>query len=213
MDNEYLINGRPLKAIVVFSIPLMLAAFFQQFYTLADSAIVARFVSEKALAAIGASYALTNVFISIAIGAGTGSGVIISRYYGAHDYHMTKNSTKISLISFLILSMALAAVGLFFSEDILILLNTPYDILSDAKAYLDIYFLGLPFLFCYNALSSCYNALGKSRYPLFFLIFSSILNIALDLIAVISLEMGLRGAAWATLISQAISALLSTTQW
>ena len=209
MDNEYLINGRPLKAIVVFSIPLMLAAFFQQFYTLADSAIVARFVSEKALAAIGASYALTNVFISIAIGAGTGSGVIISRYYGAHDYHMTKNSTKISLISFLILSMALAAVGLFFSEDILILLNTPYDILSDAKAYLDIYFLGLPFLFCYNALSSCYNALGKSRYPLFFLIFSSILNIALDLIAVISLEMGLRGAAWATLISQAISALLS----
>ena len=209
MDNEYLINGRPLKAIVVFSIPLMLAAFFQQFYTLADSAIVARFVSEKALAAIGASYALTNVFISIAIGAGTGSGVIISRYYGAHDYHMTKNSTKISLISFLILSMALAAVGLFFSEDILILLNTPYDILSDAKAYLDIYFLGLPFLFCYNALSSCYNALGKSRYPLFFLIFSSILNIALDLIAVISLDMGLRGAAWATLISQAISALLS----
>ena len=209
MDNEYLINGRPLKAIVVFSIPLMLAAFFQQFYTLADSAIVARFVSEKALAAIGASYALTNVFISIAIGAGTGSGVIISRYYGAHDYHMTKNSTKISLISFLILSMALAAVGLFFSEDILMLLNTPYDILSDAKAYLDIYFLGLPFLFCYNALSSCYNALGKSRYPLFFLIFSSILNIALDLIAVISLDMGLRGAAWATLISQAISALLS----
>ena len=209
MDNEYLIKERPLKAIAVFTLPLMLAAFFQQFYTLADSAIVARFVSEKALAAIGASYALTNVFISIAIGAGTGSGVIISRYYGARDYHMTKNSTKISLISFLLLSIILAAIGLSFSKDILLLLNTPLDILDDAKAYLDIYFMGLPFLFCYNALSSCYNALGKSRYPLFFLIFSSILNIVLDLVAVIVFQMGLRGAAWATLISQAVSALLS----
>lgn len=209
MDNEYLIKERPIKAITVFAIPLMLAAFFQQFYTLADSAIVARFVSEKALAAIGASYALTNVFISIAIGAGTGSGVIISRYYGAHDYHMTKNSTKISLISFLALSIMLALIGLIFSEDILVLLNTPYDILSDAKAYLDIYFMGLPFLFCYNALSSCYNALGRSRYPLFFLIFSSILNIILDLVAVIVFDMGLVGAAWATLVSQALSALLS----
>ncbi len=202
MDNEYLIKERPIKAITVFAIPLMLAAFFQQFYTLADSAIVARFVSEKALAAIGASYALTNVFISIAIGAGTGSGVIISRYYGAHDYHMTKNSTKISLISFLALSIMLALIGLIFSEDILVLLNTPYDILSDAKAYLDIYFMGLPFLFCYNAL-------GRSRYPLFFLIFSSILNIILDLVAVIVFDMGLVGAAWATLVSQALSALLS----
>ena len=209
MDNEYLIKERPIKAITVFAIPLMLAAFFQQFYTLADSAIVARFVSEKALAAIGASYALTNVFISIAIGAGTGSGVIISRYYGAHDYHMTKNSTKISLVSFLALSIMLALIGLIFSEDILVLLNTPYDILSDAKAYLDIYFMGLPFLFCYNALSSCYNALGRSRYPLFFLIFSSILNIILDLVAVIVFDMGLVGAAWATLVSQALSALLS----
>ena len=127
MDNEYLIKERPLKAIAVFTLPLMLAAFFQQFYTLADSAIVARFVSEKALAAIGASYALTNVFISIAIGAGTGSGVIISRYYGARDYHMTKNSTKISLISFLLLSIILAAIGLIFSKDILLLLNTLLD--------------------------------------------------------------------------------------
>ena len=209
MDNEYLIKERPIKAITIFTLPIMLASFFQQFYTLADSAIVARFVSEKALAAIGASYALTNVFISVAIGAGTGSGVIISRYYGAHDYHMTKNSTKISLISFLAISIALAAIGLISSTSILRLLNTPEDILGDAKTYLDIYFLGLPFLFCYNALSSCYNALGKSRYPLVFLIFSSALNIALDLVAVISLDMGLAGAAWATLISQAVSALLS----
>lgn len=209
MRDDYLTEENPLKAILFFSLPMMAGNLFQQFYTMADSIIVGRFIGENALASVGASYALTAVFISIAIGGGAGASVITSKAFGAKDYEKVKESISTSLIAFLVISFILAVFGYMFSDRIMLVLNTPQDILSDAVLYLRIYFLGLPFLFLYNILSSIFNSLGESRIPLFLLIFSSLLNIALDIVAVAYLDMGVAGAAWATLLSQALSALLS----
>ncbi len=207
--NEYLITYSPLKALIIFSLPMMAGNLFQQFYTMADSVIVGRFVGENALAAIGASYALTSVFISIAVGGGVGASVLTSKAFGSRDYNVMKESIWTNLISFLFLSVLLSIFGYFFSEDILLALNTPLNIMKDAELYLQIYFLGLPFLFMYNILSSVFNSMGASRIPLVLLIFSSILNIVLDLVSVVIWNMGIRGAALATLFSQALSAIIS----
>ncbi len=209
MDKEYLITSKPLTALISFSLPMMLGNLFQQLYTMADSVIVGRFVGENALAAVGASFALTAVFIAIAIGGGMGASVITSGAFGARSYRAMKLSVSTSLIIFLAVSILLGGIGLLFSEDILILLNTPSAVLDDAVIYLNIYFLGLPFLFMYNVLSSVFNSLGRSRIPLYLLIFSSALNVILDIIMVASFGMGVSGAAWATLISQGISAVIS----
>ena len=209
MDKEYLITSSPLKALLVFSLPMMLGNFFQQLYTMADSVIVGRFVGEKALASIGASYSLTTVFIAIAIGGGIGASVAASRAFGSRSYGKMKEAIFTSLVSFLCISIVLAVFGWFCSYGILMALNTPYDVIDDAASYLRIYFLGMPFLFMYNVLSSAFNALGRSRIPLFLLIFSSLLNVVLDIWMVASLDMGVEGAAWATLIAQGLSAIIS----
>ena len=209
MDKEYLIQEKPLKALLFFAFPMIIGNLFQQFYTMADSVVVGRFVGENALAAVGASYSLTNVFISIAIGGGVGASVLTSRYFGARDYRKMKNSVSTALLSFLVVSLILGGTGLAFGREIMVLLNAPADILEDAVVYLNIYFLGLPFLFMYNVLSSMFNALGRSRIPLYLLIFSSVFNIVLDVIMVCSFHLGVAGVAWATLIAQGISAVLA----
>lgn len=209
MDKEYLIQEKPLKALLFFAFPMIIGNLFQQFYTMADSVVVGRFVGENALAAVGASYSLTNVFISIAIGGGVGASVLTSRYFGARDYRRMKNSVSTALLSFLVVSLILGGTGLAFGREIMVLLNAPADILEDAVVYLNIYFLGLPFLFMYNVLSSMFNALGRSRIPLYLLIFSSVFNIVLDVIMVCSFHLGVAGVAWATLIAQGISAVLA----
>lgn len=209
MEKEYLIRKRPVSALLIFALPMMLGNFFQQAYTMADSVIVGRFVGEEALAAVGASYSLTNVFISIAIGGGVGASVITSQTFGSRDYSRMKRSVSTALLSFLAISLVLGAGGLLLSRQIMVLLRTPENILQDASTYLNIYFLGLPFLFMYNVLSSMFNALGRSRVPLYLLIFSSVLNVALDIYMVTALDMGVAGVAWATLIAQGISAVLS----
>ena len=209
MEGTYLLTYRPGKALLLLSLPMILGNLFQQLYTMADSAIVGRFVSSSALAAVGASYALTNIFICVAIGGGVGASVIVGRHFGAGEYGMMKKAIYTSLVSFLALSVALGLIGLALSRALMIALNTPTDILPMATEYLGIYFIGLPFLFMYNVLSSMFNALGRSRIPLAFLIFSSVLNVVLDLIFVVSFGWGVAGAAWATLIAQGISSLLS----
>jgi len=209
MTDDYLIQKKPFNALLIFSLPIIIGNLFQQTYTMADSAIAGRFVGERALAAIGASYSLTNIFICIAIGGGIGASVMISQYFGAKDFVKMKEAIYTALITFLIISILLGAVGFVFSRSIMTVLNTPDDTLDLAVVYLNIYFIGLPFLFMYNVLSSIFNALGKSRIPLAFLIFSSLFNILLDWISVTTFQMGIAGVAWATLIAQGISALLS----
>ena len=208
-QNDYLIQKKPLNALILFALPMIIGNLFQQTYTMADSAIVGRLVGEQALAAVGASYSLTNIFICVAIGGGIGASVIVSRYFGAKEYNKMKLAVYTAFISFLAVSLFLAVFGLAFGRHIMILLNTPRDVLDMATAYLRIYFLGLPFLFMYNVVSSMFNALGKSRIPLCFLIFSSLFNILLDYLFVRYLQMGVAGVAWATLIAQGISAVMS----
>ena len=209
MENDYLIQKKPLSALMIFSLPIIIGNLFQQFYTMADSAIVGRFVSEQALAAVGASYALTNIFICVAIGGGIGASVIVSRYFGAKEYENMKAAVFTALLSFLFVSIVLGGFGLLFGRKIMIVLNTPADVLDLSVQYLNIYFLGLPFLFMYNVLSAMFNALGKSRIPLYFLIFSSVFNVVLDVVFVTRFQMGVAGVAWATLIAQGLSAVLS----
>ena len=209
MDKEYLIQEKPLKALLIFAFPMIIGNLFQQFYTMVDSVVVGRFVGEHALAAVGASYSLTNVFISIAIGGGVGASVLTSRYFGSREYRKMKTSVTTAMLSFLMVSLILGGIGLFFGQEIMKLLNTPENILEQATEYLNIYFLGLPFLFMYNILSAMFNALGRSKIPLYLLIFSSVFNIVLDVVFVREFHMGVAGVAWATLIAQGISAVVA----
>ncbi len=209
MKKDYLLKERPMRALFLFALPMIIGNLFQQFYTMADSMVVGRYVSENALAAVGASYSLTNVFICVAIGGGVGASVLTSRYFGAQEYRRMKKSISTALLTFLAVSLILAVLGLFFGQEFMIFLKTPEDILQMAVEYLNIYFMGLPFLFMYNVLSSMFNALGRSRIPLYLLIFSSVFNIVLDIYLVRSLGLGIAGVAWATLIAQGISALVS----
>ena len=211
MKNDYLITENPLKALIVFAIPMIIGNLFQQAYTMADSAIVGRLVGEKALAAVGAAYSLTNIFICVAIGGGIGASVIVSQYFGHGNYGKLKKAVYTALVTFLVISVMLGVIGLAFSKNIMIAMNTPVEVLDMSVTYLQIYFLGLPFLFMYNVLSSMFNALGKSRIPLYFLIFSSVFNIVLDWVFVADFALDVAGVAWATLIAQGVSVLGSFT--
>lgn len=211
MKQYDMLNDSPSKSLIFFAIPIILGNLFQQFYNMTDSIIVGKFVGENALASVGASYSLTTVFIMIAIGSGMGASVIISQYMGAKEYYKMKTSVYTALISFLVVSIILLIFGLLMKERLLSSLNTPENIFDDSVLYLKIYFVGLPFLFMYNVLSAVFNALGKSHIPLYLLIFSSVLNILLDLYFVIILNMGVAGVAIATVIAQGISAVTSLT--
>ena len=204
-----LTQGSPVKLMLAFSVPLLIGNVFQQFYNMADSAIVGKFVSENALAAVGASYSLTNVFICIAIGGGVGASVLTSQYLGSREYRLMKTSVNTALTSFFVISVILAVFGAVASPAIMAWLRTPENIFAEAVLYLRIYFIGLPFLFMYNVLASVFNALGKSKIPLYFLIFSSILNVIMDLFMVIVMNLGVAGVALATIIAQGISAVVS----
>ena len=200
--DEYLITDAPLKALTVFAMPMILGSFFQQVYNMADSIIVGQFVGSSALAAVGACAALTNVFICVALGAGVGAGVLVSRYFGAREYGKMKTIVSTSLLSFFVLSIVLGVFGFGFSHAMMSGLQTPADILKEAVLYLRVYFAGFPFLFMYNILSTMFTSIGESKIPLGLLIFSSVLNILMDLWMVAGLGLGVFGAALATLIAQ-----------
>lgn len=204
-----LIQDNPGSALFRFAIPMIIGNMFQQFYNMADSVIVGKFVGEDALAAVGASYSFTTVFIMIAIGGGIGASVLTSQYLGAGKYREMRTSVNTFLITFAAVSILLAGIGLLINPAILRILDTPSNVFEDAVLYLQIYFLGLPFMFMYNILSADFNALGKSQIPLALLIFSSLLNILLDLVMITSFHMGVAGVAIATVIAQGISSVVS----
>lgn len=204
-----LTEGSPGKGLLLFALPMILGNLFQQFYNMVDTIIVGKYVGEDALAAVGASYALTTVFVMIAIGGGTGASVIISQYLGAKENGKMKTAVSTAIIAFLGTSVLLGIFGIMANRRILSALSTPDNIMGDAALYLKIYFTGLPFLFMYNILAAIFNSLGDSRTSLYFLIFSSVLNIFLDLFAVRALHMGVAGVAAATVTAQGIAAVLS----
>lgn len=209
MKENYMVTKNPGAVLFVFALPMIIGNLFQQFYNMVDTIIVGRFIGTQALAAVGASYAFTNVFIMIAIGGGIGASVLTSQYLGAEEYGKMRTSVFTALISFLLISVCLALLGFVLNPLLMRLLRTPQDVFSDAVLYLQIYFAGIPFLFMYNVITATFNALGKSYIPLVFLFCSSVLNIILDIWMVVQCRLGVAGAAIATVIAQGLSAVLS----
>lgn len=200
--------GKPSKILINFSLPIILSNIFQQLYNVIDSIIVGNFVGAKALAAVGASSSISFLFVAIATGLSIGSSIVISQFFGAKKIMDMRISISTSLLSMTFLGFIFTIIGVVFSKSILILMNTPSDILYEADLYLKTYFVGLLPLFLYNISTSIFNALGNSKTPLYFLIFSSILNVILDLVFIIVFSLGTFGAAFATLIAQTISSIL-----
>ena len=194
---------------VAFAVPVFLGQLFQQLYNTADSIIVGNFSGKGALAAVSSSGNLIFMMTGFFMGLTLGAGVLVSRYFGAREYSKMKTIVSTSLISFLVLSVLLGVFGFCFSHSMMSMLQTPADILDEAVLYLRVYFVGFPFLFMYNILSTMFTSIGESRIPLVLLIFSSVLNIFMDLWMVAGLNLGVFGAALATLIAQGISAVFS----
>ncbi|NLJ99191.1 MAG: MATE family efflux transporter [Tissierellia bacterium] len=201
-------TGNPTKLILKFALPMLIGNIFQQLYNMVDSIVVGRFVGKNALAAVGTSFSLMNFITLVIIGLCIGSSIVISIYFGAEDYDNLKRVVSTSFIFMLVLTIFLSIVTFIFSEQLLILIKTPPEILTDSTAYLRIIFGGLIFTFLYNASAALLRALGDSKTPLYFLILACITNIVLDLLFVIKFNMGVTGVAYATIIAQAISSIL-----
>ena len=201
--------GNPSQVLLRFSLPLVLSGVFQQLYNIADSVVVGKFVGDNALAAVGASYPIVMLFVALAMGSTTGSSVIISMYFGAKRWEEMKTSVSTVYLAAAILSAVCMAAGMLLCAPLMRLMNVPAEIFDQSLLYLRIYFLGLFFLFFYNSATSIFNGLGNSRTPLYFLIFSSLFNVALDILLVAAFDLGVAGVAWATFIAQGISAALA----
>ena len=204
-----LTKGKTSKVILYFSLPLFISVIFQQMYSIADSVIAGRFAGEAALASVGASYPITNIFNAIAVGCNIGCGVVISQLFGAGKYRKVKTAVYTSLISSLVISVVLTVFGILLTPKLMELINTPEDIFSDSALYLKIYIAGFTFLFLYNVANGVFASLGNSKIPLYFLIFSSVTNVILDYIFVVYFNMGVSGVAWATFIAQGVAGVMS----
>lgn len=196
------------KLLVLFAIPLLLGNLFQQLYNTVDSIILGNFVGKEALAAVGSTTSLCNTLINFFNGVSIGAGVIISRYFGAKDNDGLHSAVETSITVAFIIGFVASLLSIPFVPMMLNLISTPADMLDEATTYLRIYFMGVIFLFTYNMGSGILRAVGDTRRPLNFLIISSLLNIVLDLLFVVGFKIGIAGAALATIISEAVSAVL-----
>ena len=204
-----LTKEHPDKTLWRFLLPMMFSVAFQQIYNIADSMIAGRFAGEDALAAVGASYPITVIFMAFAVGMNLGASVIVSRLFGAGDRKGVKRAVTTAFVSSLSLAVILTVYGYFFCCNMMEWIHTPQNIMQDGVLYLKIYVFGLIFLMLYNVCTGIFTALGDSRTPLWFLLGSSAGNIALDLLFVAKLHWGVAGVAWATFIAQGISAVLA----
>ena len=200
--------GKESRLIFLFALPMLIGNVFQQMYNLVDSLVVGRFVGTEALAAVGVSFPILFLLIALVMGMTMGSTVILSQYYGAKDMERVRRTIETTTIFLFLSCLVITAAGLLSSEAILRLLRTPPKILSLAKLYLTILFAGMVFLFGFNSLSAILRGLGDSKTPLYFLIVSTLINIALDLLFVLVFRWGVAGVAWATVIAQGVSFLL-----
>jgi putative MATE family efflux protein len=200
-------KGNTTKLLLEFAIPMLIGNIFQQVYNIVDSAIVGKFISPEALGAVGSTGSISFLFFSFCIGVGSGSGIVASRYFGGKDDKNVKKVVVNSAYIMLVASLLMGILGFFLAGPVLRLLNTPADIYDMARLYLKIMCLGIPMVGMYNYGSSILRALGDSRTPLKFLIFSCFVNTGLDLLFVCVFHMGVFGAALATVISQVLSAV------
>ncbi|MDU2671313.1 MAG: MATE family efflux transporter [Clostridium sp.] len=201
-------QGSPVKHILLFSIPLLIGNVFQQFYSMVDTIIVGRFVGVDALAAVGSTGSLVFLINGFALGLTSGFSVMVSQRFGANDEKGLRKAVSSSVVLCAALVVILTTTSLIAAKPLLHLMNTPDNIFNDAYIYVAIIFAGIVTTVAYNMMASILRALGDSKSPLYFLIISSILNIVLDLVFIINFKMGVAGAAYATIISQGVSAIL-----
>lgn len=201
--------GKPSVVLWKFSIPMFISVIFQQLYSIADSVIAGKFAGEDALAAVGASYPITMIFMAIAVGSNIGCSVVIAQLFGAKSYAKMKTAVTTTLLTALGLSAILTVAGLIGSRALMIMIQTPENIFSDGALYLRIYIGGFAFVFLYNVATGVFTALGDSRTPLYFLFGSSVGNIFLDLLFVCAFHWGVAGVGWATFIAQGIACILA----
>lgn len=203
-------EGKPIKLILAFMFPVFCGGLFQNFYNIVDSMIVGRYLGVDALAAVGSTGSLNFLVIGWIMGMTSGFGILLSQAYGARDEKRLKHYTAMSM--YMCIAMAvIMTVGLLFANAwILKLMNTPDNIFEDTRKYIGVIYMGLPVTILYNMLTAMARALGDSKTPLYFLILSSVLNVGLDFLFVAVLPFGVPGAAYATVLSQGVSAVLCT---
>ncbi len=202
-------SGSILGQIILFSLPLMLGNIFQMMYNTVDSVVVGNFVGKEALAAVGSTTMIVNMLVFFFNGFSVGAGVVIAQHFGARDMDRLHSAVETTMAVTFVMCALFTMIGVFSVRPMLRLMSTPDDVFEDAVTYLTIYFWGFTGLLIYNIGSGILRAVGDTTRPLMFLVLTSVLNIILDLVFVIGLKAGIAGVAWATIISQFISAALT----
>ena len=201
-----LTEGNIAKQIILFSLPLMLGNVFQMLYNTVDSIVVGNYVGTQALAAVGSTTMIVNLFVFFFNGFSIGAGVIIGRYFGSKDMDGLHQAIETVMAASFILCVLFTGISIFLVHPMLRLMATPADVFDSASVYLRIYFAGISGLLIYNIGSGILRAVGDTTRPLYFLILTSILNIILDLLFVLVFHLGIAGVAYATIIAQFVSA-------
>ena len=202
-------EGRISQQLLLFFFPILFGTFFQQLYNTVDAIVVGQYLGTEALAAVGGGTGTAiNLLIGFFTGLSSGATVIISQFYGAKDYKDTNKAIHTAMLIAILGGIIILAVGILFTRPILELIGTPEDVIGLAEEYMRIYFLGSIFNTVYNMGAGIFRALGDSKKPLYFLIVSCLVNIVLDILLVGFTDLGVAGAAWATIFSQAASAVL-----
>lgn len=207
-SNVDLINGPIFKSLILFALPLFVSNIFQQLYNTVDTMIVGNYLGDVSLAAIGSCTSIYDLLVGFALGIGNGLAIVTARSYGSKDERLLKKSVASSIIIGIVVSISLTIIGLIFLKPLLHLLNTPLNIINEAYSYIFYIVLFIIVMFAYNLCAGLMRAIGNSVMPLVFLIISSLLNIILDIIFITQFNMGIKGAAIATVMSQGVSVIL-----
>ncbi len=210
--NVDMTKGHPLKVIILFTLPLLLGNLFQQLYNICDSAIVGQFAGDDAMAAVSSSGSLINLLIGLVQGISVGAGIVIAQHFGAKDKEKMSSCIHTTTLFSLVLGILLSFVGYFLAPVLLRLMGTDEKILPNSISYFHTYFIGVIFNVLYNAGSSILRAVGDSRRPLYYLVIATLVNVALDFLFVGAFSWGVIGAGVATIISQAVSSMLTFAQ-
>ena len=201
-------KGNVFNIILGFAIPLLLGMLFQQFYSMVDTIIVGKYLGVSALASVGSTGSINFMIIGFCMGVCNGFSIPVAQKFGAGNFKKLRKYVFNSGFLAIVFSVVMTLIVCVFCRQILIAMRTPEDIIQGAYSYIYVIFLGIPATYLYNLLSGIIRSLGDSKTPLFFLIISSIINIILDLFLIIYMHMGVAGAAWATVIAQAVSGIL-----
>lgn len=200
-------KGDPTTLLLKFALPMVIGNIFQQFYNMVDAVVVGQFVGANALASVGATGSITFLFFSLVLGLSSGIGIIVSQYYGAKENDKVQKTIATAIYVIMISSILMAVVTMLAAKPIMKMLDTPDEIIGDSVLYLRVVGAGIVAVGIYNGTASILRALGDSKTPLIFLIVASVLNVVLDLLFVLSFNMGVLGVAVATVISQVISGI------